>query len=121
MQVPSSTRAFFSGCDIGAKSRLHRVILDSAQWAGTVIGEDRESITNDSFITPTELSFFRGTHIPKEGPIECAHDMAFLLEHDKATQAIMRRYSDRYKVSDRNKHSHDSAGPRYSKYGPQDR
>ena len=114
----------FSGCDIGSKSRLHRVILDKncTIEAGTVIGEDREADEERfPFITPSGIVVFpKGTHIPKEGPIEFAHDMAFLLEHDKATQSIMKKYSDQYKVSDRNKHSHDSAGPRYRKYGPQE-
>ncbi|MEC7984868.1 MAG: glucose-1-phosphate adenylyltransferase [Myxococcota bacterium] len=112
----------FSGCDIGTKSQLNRVILDKncTVASGTIIGEDREKDEERfPFITPSGIVVFpKGTHVPAEGPIEFSHDMAFLLENDKSTKDIMKQYKDRYIVADRNKHSHDSAGPRYRKFGP---
>ena len=113
----------FSGCDIGARSQLNRIILDKncTIAPGTIIGEDREKDEERfPFITPSGIVVFpKGTHIPEEGPIEFSYDMAFLLENDNSTRSIMKKYADRYIVADRSKHSHDSAGPRYRKFGPQ--
>ena len=40
-------------------------------------------------------------------------DIGFLLRNDPATKEIMKTYKDRYIISDRSRHSHESAGPRY--------
>jgi glucose-1-phosphate adenylyltransferase len=112
----------FSGCDIGTKTRINRVIMDKncSVASGTVVGEDPE---NDRqrfpFITPSGIIVLpKGTHVPAAGPIEFANDMAFLLRKDPATREAMKSFEGRYTVADSSKHSHDSAGPRYQQFGP---
>ena len=41
-----------------------------------------------------------------------------MLRNDPATKEIMKTYKDRYIISDRSRHSHESAGPRYKLFGP---
>ena len=49
-----------------------------------------------------------------------ARDDARLLKLDAATAEIMREFQGRYKVSQRSRHSHDSVGPRFRRFGPSD-
>ena len=85
-----------------------------------VIGENpEEDQTRFPFITPSGIVVLpKGTHVPASGPIEFTHDMAFLLQKDPSTKDILKAFEGRYKVSDRLRHSHDSSGPRYHKFGP---
>ena len=41
-----------------------------------------------------------------------------MLRNDPATKEIMKTYKDRYIISDRSRHLHESAGPRYKLFGP---
>lgn len=113
---------FLSGCDIGSKARLNRVLLDKncTIAPGVVIGEDPEKDKERfPFITPTGIVVLpKGTHVPKDGNVEFAHDMSFLLQNDPALKSIMSSFDGRYNTGLRSRHSHDSAGPRYQKYGP---
>ena len=111
-----------SGCDIGANSRLKRVICDKncTIAPGAVIGEDilvdRERFP---FITSSGIIVLpKGTHVPKEGPIEFAHDMAQILLHDPSSQQEMAAFAGKYTIAPRQRHSHHSAGPRYDRFGP---
>ena len=88
--------------------------------AGTVIGDnieqDRERFP---FVTPSGIVVLpKGTYVPKSGPIQFTQDIGFLLRNDPATKEIMKTYKDRYIISDRSRHSHESAGPRYKLFGP---
>ena len=111
-----------SGCDVGANSRLNRVILDKncTIAPGVVMGEDREADRQRfPFITDSGIIVLpKGTHVPKEGPVEFAHDMAPLLLKDPTTAQLMMDFQDRYAIAPRQRHSHFSAGPRYAKFGP---
>ena len=113
---------FLSGCDIGSKARLRRVLLDKncTIAPGVVMGEDIEADRRRfPFITPGGIIVLpKGTHVPKEGPVEFAHDMAFLIQKDAALMPMLERFEGTYRTGIRDRHSHDSAGPRYQKYGP---
>lgn len=112
----------FSGCDIGAKARLSRVIMDKncSIASGAVIGEDFETdSTRFPFITPSGIVVLpKGTHVPAEGPIEFSRDMAFSLEKDPTVQPILKQFQNAYEIRSTDRHSHDSAGPRYRRFGP---
>ena len=112
----------FSGCDVGAKARLHGVIMDKncSIAPGAVLGEDRElDEQRFPFITPSGIIVLpKGTHVPADGPIEFTHDMGFLLENDPAAKPILQHFQN-YTISARTaRHSYESAGPRYRQFGP---
>ena len=111
-----------SGCDVGARTRLQKVIMDKncSIAPGTVIGEDTESDRKRfPFVTPSGIVVLpKGTFVPAEGPIEFANDMAFLLRNDPTVQETIKAFKGRYIIADRQRHSHYSAGPRYDKFGP---
>ena len=50
------------------------------------MGEDLEADRKRfPFITPGGIIVLpKGTHVPKEGPVEFVHDMAFLIQRDAA-------------------------------------
>jgi len=109
-----------SGCDIGAGARLDRVLLDKncKVEPGAVIGEDpaadRERFP---FVSETGLvSFPKGTFIPAKGPVVLANDVAELIESDVELRDQLRPGT--YAVSMHARHSYDSVGPRYKRYGP---
>ena len=108
-----------NGCNIGEKSRLKNVLFDKncSVEPGTVIGENEvDDKKRFPFVTEDgRVIFPKGTHIPKTGPIELAQDMSFLLENDKATSHIMRDKKDLYKITQRERHSHDIIVPHISK------
>ena len=112
----------FSGCDIGSKSRISKVIMDKncSIEAGCIIGEDLEKDRERfPFVTPSGIVVLpKGTFVPKSGPILFTQDIGFLLKNDPATKEIMKEYKGRYIISDRSRHSHESAGPRYKLFGP---
>jgi glucose-1-phosphate adenylyltransferase len=109
-----------SGCDIGAGTRLRRVLLDKncRIESGTTIGlepdADRERFP---FVTQSGVIVLpKGTYVPSRGPIQLAHDIADLLRRDPDTADIMRQFEGRYCDSENNRHSHMSAGPRYLRF-----
>ena len=110
-----------SGSNVGAGARLSRVLMDknSSVEAGAQIGLnpalDRERFP---FITEEGVIVIpKGTHVPREGPIELAEDIGHLLEIDDSTSAQMARHRGRYQIAQgRMRHSYTSAGPRYERY-----
>lgn len=109
-----------SGCNIGASSHLHNVLMDKncAVAPGVQMGfdeaADRERFP---FVTPGgTIVLPKGTFVPEEGPIELAQDMAVMLENDPATKDLMASFEGRYTVSRRERHSFESSGPRYRRY-----
>jgi glucose-1-phosphate adenylyltransferase len=109
-----------SGCDIGAKARLRRVILDkNCRIApGTQIGhdpaKDRERFP---FVTQSGIVVLpKATHVPAEGPIQFANDIVELMENSPALSEELKRYQGRFTVSGLDRHSHLSAGPRFLQY-----
>lgn len=117
-----SDSVILSGCDIGAGARLHRVLLDKncKIEPGAVIGQDFDR-DRERFPFFTESGIVvlpKGTYVPAAGPIQLAHDMAFALQNDPATTSTLEGYRDHYTISDRDRHSHESAGPRYRRFAP---
>ncbi len=115
-----SDSVVLSGCDIGARARLRRVLLDKncKIEPGAVVGEDpaadRERFP---FVTESGLVCFpKGTFVPAKGPVVLANDVAELLENDVELRDQLRPGT--YAVSMHVRHSFESAGPRYKKYGP---
>ncbi len=112
-----------SGCDIGAGARLRRVLTDKncAVAPGAVLGEDpEEDRKRFPFITERGIVVLpKGTYVPKSGPIELVADIHALLERDSATRGPLKAFEGRYVVSKRARHSHDSVGPRFLKFGPE--
>ncbi len=111
-----------SGCEIGAGSRLRRVLMDkNCKIApGVTIGydpvADRERFP---FISDSGIVVLpKGTHVPAEGPIQFAYDIEFLLrQSDASTSKDMERMEGKYTVSESNRHSYVSAGPRHRLVG----
>jgi glucose-1-phosphate adenylyltransferase len=109
-----------SGCDIGAGARLRRVLLDKNCKVdpGAVIGEDPDA-DRERFPFVTEsgiVSFPKGTIIPAAGPVVLANDVAELCENDPELSAQLRPGT--FALSMHTRHSYESAGPRYKKFGP---
>ena len=109
-----------SGCDIGAGARLRRVLLDKncKIEPGTIIGEDPEHDQERfPFVTESGIVVFpKGTVVPAKGPVVFANDVAELLETDPETRSTLR--AGTYTVSSFGRHSYESAGPRYKRFGP---
>jgi len=109
-----------SGCDIGAGAKLRRVLLDKncKVEPGCVIGEnpdhDRERFP---FVTESGIAVFpKGSYVPARGPVVFASDVAELIENDPETRSTLR--AGTYAVSHHARHSYESAGPRYKRFGP---
>jgi len=111
-----------SGCDVGAGSHLRGVLFDKnvSVAPGTVIGEDpKEDRERFPFITPAgRVVLPKGTHVPAAGPLELARDVTELLLLDPDTKSQMDEFRDRYVIGLRDRHSHDSVGPRFRRFGP---
>ncbi|HEY4244099.1 MAG TPA: glucose-1-phosphate adenylyltransferase [Kofleriaceae bacterium] len=107
-----------SGCDIGAGARLRRVLLDKncKIEPGCVIGEDPVSDRERfPFVTDTGIVVMpKGTIVPARGPCVLANDVAELLANEPELRAQMRQGT--YVVSMQNRHSYESAGPRFKKF-----
>jgi glucose-1-phosphate adenylyltransferase len=109
-----------SGCDIGAGSRLRRVLLDKncRIESGSTIGmQPSLDRARFPFVTPSGVIVLpKGTYVPARGPIQLAHDIADLLRRDPDTADVMRQFEGQYCDSENNRHSHLSAGPRYLRF-----
>ncbi|MCA9638311.1 MAG: glucose-1-phosphate adenylyltransferase [Myxococcales bacterium] len=109
-----------SGCNIGARARLRRVLLDKncSIAPGAEIGVDPEADRRRfPFITESGIVVLpKGTHVPASGPLEIVHDMDFLMRNDPATQQALGAFDGLYTISKRERHSFESSGPRYTKY-----
>jgi glucose-1-phosphate adenylyltransferase len=109
-----------SGCNIGSKARLKYVLLDKncSIEKGAVIGED-PIIDRQRFPFITESGMIvlpKGTYVPQNGPIELAYDVDFFLRQDPAAQHFLEKFAGEYTVSERERHSYESAGPRYRRF-----
>ncbi|MFN0248921.1 MAG: glucose-1-phosphate adenylyltransferase [Kofleriaceae bacterium] len=107
-----------SGCDIGRGAKLRRVLLDKncKIEPGCVIGEDTAA-DRDRFPFVTESGIVvvpKGTLVPAKGPIVLANDVAELMGNEPELLAQLRPGT--FVVSSQNRHSYDSAGPRFKKY-----
>ncbi|TVQ90619.1 MAG: glucose-1-phosphate adenylyltransferase [Deltaproteobacteria bacterium] len=108
---------FLAGCDVGEEVTAHRVLADKncRIASGTKIGVDPDRDRDRfPFISSSGIIVLpKGTFVPPEGPIEFAFDLAELLANDPATAEAMRAFEGRYTVSDHDRHSYTSMGPRY--------
>jgi len=110
-----------SGCDIGAGARLNKVILDKncKIEPGTVIGDDPEADRQRfPFVTESGIVVMpKGTLVPARGPIVFANDVVELLSNEPDLRTQLR--AGTFEISRRGRHSYESAGPRYKRYGPE--
>ena len=111
-----------SGCDVGASSQLKRVLMDKncsiapGAQLGIDLAADRERFP---FVTEEGIIVLpKGTHVPAEGKVELAYDMVELMIKDPHTRGVMEAFEGRYAISKQDRHSHQSAGPRYDRFGP---
>ena len=104
-----------SGCDVGAGARVRRVVLDKNCQIepGAVVGHDPEGDrARFPFITDAGIIVLpKGTRVPAQGPIELAYDIHALIKSDPEWWPALAAVP--HTVSDRNRHSYISAGPRY--------
>jgi glucose-1-phosphate adenylyltransferase len=111
-----------SGCDIGREARLTRVILDKncKIEPGCVIGEDPvEDAKRFPFVTESGIVVVpKGTLVPAKGPCVLANDVAELIGNDP--ELADKLEPGTFVVSMQSRHSYDSAGPRFKKYGEAD-
>jgi glucose-1-phosphate adenylyltransferase len=109
-----------SGCDIGSRARLHRVLLDKncKVEPGAVIGEDPAADkARFPFVTDTGIVVIpKGTQVPARGPVVLANDVVELLNNEPELRAQLSPGT--FAVSMHHRHSYDSAGPRYERFGP---
>jgi glucose-1-phosphate adenylyltransferase len=107
-----------SGCDIGRGARIKRAILDKncKIEPGCVIGEDpEEDARRFPFVTESGIVVLpKGTLVPAKGPVVLANDVAELLNNDP--ELAEKLEPGTFVVSTQNRHSYDSAGPRFRKY-----
>ena len=98
-----------SGCDIGAGSRLRRVLMDKncAIAPGTVMGWDEAADrARFPFVTDSGVIVLpKGTFVPVTGPIEFAFDMVELLTRDPATAETMRERTHTWQSASGDRHS----------------
>lgn len=111
-----------SGCDIGSGARLTRVLLDKncKIEPGCVIGEDPvEDAKRFPYRTESGIVVVpKGTMVPAKGPCVFANDVADLLGNDPELGERLKPGT--FVVSMTSRHSYESAGPRFKKYGVDD-
>jgi glucose-1-phosphate adenylyltransferase len=109
-----------SGCDLGAGSHLRRVLLDKncKVEPGTIIGIDPElDRARLPFVTESGIAVIpKGTFVPAKGPAILANDIAELIANDPELRSQLR--SGTYSVAMHGRHSYQSAGPRFKRFGP---
>ena len=112
----------FSGCDIGSGARIRNALIDKNCRIdpGVIIGYDTKGDRERfPFVTESGLIVIpKGTHVPAKQPVEFAYDMEFLLRNDPDTKDPMSKFDSGYSVSDKNRHSYVSAGPRFREFAP---
>ncbi len=110
-----------SGCDIGAGARLRGVLCDKncSIEPRTIIGEDSErDRARFPFITERGIIVLpKGTHVPREGAIELSNDIYEMLKQDRASARCLEEVELRPLPAGHNRHSYDSVGPRFQRYG----
>ncbi len=108
-----------SGCDIGRGARLRRVLLDKncKIEPGCVIGEDRaRDRERFPFVTESGIVVIpKGRSSPAKGPMVFANDVAELIGNEPELSAQLRPGT--FVVSGQSRHSYESAGPRFKKFG----
>jgi len=109
-----------SGCDIGARAKLRKVLcdknckIDPGAEIGINPDEDRERFP---FVTDSGIVVLpKGTHVPAEGPVQFAYDVEEMLRKDPHLAEDMERLEGKYTISDAARHSYQSAGPRFRRY-----
>jgi glucose-1-phosphate adenylyltransferase len=109
-----------SGCDIGARAKLRKVLFDKNCKIdpGAEIGIDPEADRlRFPFITESGIVVLpKGTHVPKEGPVQFAYDIEELMRNDPILVEDLERIAGNYTVSAGERHSFQSAGPRFRRY-----
>jgi len=107
-----------SGCDIGRGARIRRVLMDKncKIEPDCVIGEDRDAdAARFPFVTESGIVVIpKGSLVPAKGPCILANDVAELLAHEPELKDTLRAGS--FTVSTQNRHSYESAGPRFKRY-----
>jgi glucose-1-phosphate adenylyltransferase len=107
-----------SGCDIGKGARIKRALLDKncKIEPGCVIGEDvAQDRERFPFVTESGIVVVpKGTLVPARGPCVLANDVAELIGNEPELRAQLRPGT--FVVSMQNRHSYDSAGPRFKKF-----
>ncbi|MDQ3367557.1 MAG: glucose-1-phosphate adenylyltransferase [Myxococcota bacterium] len=107
-----------SGCDVGRGARIKRVILDKncKIEPGCVIGEDLAADrVRFPFVTDSGIVVVpKGTIVPAKGPCVLANDVAELIGNEPELYAQLRPGT--FVVSTQNRHSYESAGPRFKKF-----
>jgi ubiquinone biosynthesis protein UbiJ len=58
----------------------------------------------------------KGTRVPAKGPVQLAHDMEAMLRKDPDASKLLARFEGELAASELDRHSHDSAGPRYRRF-----
>jgi glucose-1-phosphate adenylyltransferase len=114
-----SSSVILSGCDIGANARLHRVVLDKncKVEPGCVVGENpEEDRQRFPFVTESGIVVVpKGTLIPARGPVVLANDVVELMQNEPEMQQVLRPGT--FAVAKRHRHSYESAGPRFQRFG----
>jgi glucose-1-phosphate adenylyltransferase len=117
-----SNSVILSGCDIGANARLDRVVLDKNCKIdpGCVIGENvEEDRQRFPFVTDSGIVVVpKGTLIPARGPVVLANDVVELMQNEPEMQQVLRPGT--FAISMRQRHSYESAGPRFERFGVDD-
>lgn len=110
-----------SGVLIGENVRMRRALIDKncKIEPGAVIGHDIEADRRRfPFVTDSNIVVLpKGTIVPREGPIQLAYDIEFLLRNDPSSSQTMEAFQGRYTISEADRHSFASAGPRYQRLG----
>lgn len=117
-----TSSVILSGCDIGAGARLHRVVLDKncKIEPGCVIGENPdEDRARFPFVTESGLVVVpKGTLVPAKGPVVLANDVVELIQNEPELQQMLKPGT--FAISMRQRHSYESAGPRFLRFGGDD-
>jgi len=112
-----------SGCDIGRGATIRRALMDKNCKIdpGVKIGCNPD-VDRRRFPFITEggiVTLPKGTHVPIEGPVQFAHDIEFLLRNDPTAAAAIEEFRSLggdFTVSETDRHSYMSSGPRYRRY-----
>ncbi len=108
-----------SGCDIGENAQVRHAVLDkNCRIApGARLGLDaEEDARRFPFRTEEGLIVLpKGTIVPESGPVQFANDVGELMLSDPHTRDRMEETRGSWIISEMDRHSYVSAGPRYRK------